>query len=50
MSNDNEIQVASAEAEAPAAKKKTARITVLDQFLSVRALVFGSHQTLVTTS
>ena len=31
MSNDNEIQVASAEAEAPAAKKKTARITVLDQ-------------------
>ena len=31
MSNDNEIQVASAEADAPAAKKKTARITVLDQ-------------------
>ena len=31
MSNDNEIQVASAEADAPVAKKKTARITVLDQ-------------------
>lgn len=32
MSNDNdEIQVASAESDAPVAKKKTARITVLDQ-------------------